>query len=104
MLGQEEEDQIRSASPTWSWDQAGPQVRVTDRQNKEKEEQVQLASSTWSRGQAGLQVGVINGEPLPGFQEGVVVQPRGLLRVNMLTQLPQLVICEVGLQDSPPCV
>ena len=72
--------------------------------NREEEQCARSASPTWSWGQAGLQVGVMDGEPLPSFQEGVVVQPRGLFGVYMLTQIPQLVICEMRLQNSPPCV
>lgn len=49
---------------------SGAANRVIDRQ----EEWVQLASPTRSWGQAGLQVGVIDGETLASFQEGVVIQ------------------------------
>ena len=64
----------------------------------------ELANPTWSWDQAGLQVGVIDREPLPSFQEGVIIKARGLFRVYVLTQFFQLVICEVGFQYSPSCI
>lgn len=91
--------QVQLASPTWSWGSGGAPGRGHCWATRRRSD-----SPTWSWGQAGLQVGVIDGETLPSFQEGVVVQPRGLFRVYMLTQLPQLLIREVGLQNSPPCV
>jgi hypothetical protein len=54
--------------------------------------------------QARLQCRVVDREPLPWVDQRVVVKAAGLIRVNALTELLQLVVGEVLAQYCTTCI